>query len=167
MCLFQVENTALHNSQLNIQVITLMFYPKCMIIVTISKWHQFSSYQAALENPALAVLGWTEFGEKKKNYFWLSCYIVFFHWGWKYKKDKWQIEDVSLAIINTSSVEQALRQKAVPHHHRLLVPFISLCWAEHRGGDRTLLGTQPHQPCYITITTTSSEKTPMALHLCT
>lgn len=62
---------------------------------------------------------------EKKNYFWLSCYP---DWGWKYKKDKWRIEDVSLATINTSRVEQPLRQKAVPHHHRLPVPFISLCW---------------------------------------
>lgn len=38
-----------------------------MIIVTISKWNQFSSYQAALEHPAVAVLASAEFAEKKRN----------------------------------------------------------------------------------------------------
>lgn len=44
-----------------------MLYPECMIIVTISEWHQFSSYQAALGSPSVAELCSAEFGEKKKD----------------------------------------------------------------------------------------------------
>lgn len=44
-----------------------MLYPKCMTMVTVSKWLQFSSYQAALEHPAVAVLGSAEFAEKTRN----------------------------------------------------------------------------------------------------
>lgn len=44
-----------------------MLYPECMIIVTIRKWHQFSSYKVPLKRPAVSALDSTEFREKKRN----------------------------------------------------------------------------------------------------
>lgn len=140
-----------------------MFYPKCMIIVTISKWHQFSSYQAALENPAMAVLGWTEFGERKKELF-----LTFLLSWLRVKAQEGQVADRRCVLSHNQHIQgrTASETKSCASSPQAAGSLQFLVLAEHRGGDRTLLGSQPHQPCYVTLSTTSPEKTPMALYLC-
>lgn len=164
-----------------------MLYPECMIIVTISKWNQFSSYQAALEHPAVAVLASAEFAEEKKK---LNTYSGSPHQGLPIPGDRDGLDKTLLSIlsedestrmisegrgvlsllINTPRAEQPLRHRVTscawsPEAAGSL-HFLVLDWGMallHTGGDRTLLGTQPPMPCYIRCTTTRSEKTTMAL----
>lgn len=143
-------------------------------MVIVSKWHQFSSYQAALEHPAVAVLGSAEFAEKKRNLVptvaapTKDCLSLGTETGWtrlcflswvRMKVQGQQVTDrrcVLSLLINTPRAEQPLRHRATscassPQAAGSL-HFLVLGWGVallHTGGDRTLLGTQPPVPCTV------------------
>lgn len=102
-----------------------MLYPEHMIIVTISTWHQFSSYQVDLKHPAVAVLDPTEFGEKKRKFVltvavptkdclspWLSKTLLSILTEDESTRRTSDTRCILSLLINTARAEQPLRTRA-------------------------------------------------------